>query len=106
MRAYKENGKFVEGTAADAAQLSNAARTRRLTAPTTNAAAAGSDSTPQMVYGPYNSIQILLDEESMVFQTAHKDAGGKLTQQCVTGEDSAMHALHSAPATKESSNDR
>jgi hypothetical protein len=75
------------------------------------ATAANTQAGEQVTYYPDNSIGIQLGDEFMVFQVAHKDATGKLTQECVTGEDTAAHALHS-PATptnvrqQESHNDR
>jgi len=111
MRAYMKDGQMVEASAADAAQLSNATRSPTVKgAAIAGTASANTQEDAQMINGPDNSIQIMLGEESMVFQMAHKDANGKLTQQCVTGEDSAAHALHSAPAhdqpKQESHNDR
>jgi hypothetical protein len=107
MRAYMKDGQMMEASAADAAQLSNATRAPATKATAiTGAASATTQDDAQMIYGPDNSVEIMLGEDSMVFQTAHKDAAGKLTQQCVTGEDSAAHALHSAPAKKERHNDR
>jgi hypothetical protein len=109
MRAYtNKEGQLTEATAADAAQLSAATRSRTLNASKsrTSSAAAAIDTGPEMTYGPDGSIQIMANEETMVFQTAHKDAHGKLTQECVTGESSAKHALHSPRAKQESRNDR
>lgn len=113
MRAYISNGQLYDGTAEDAAKLTNAARTRTGIATARTAASAATaepSEQPQIVYGPDNSMRIVLGEESMVFQVAHKNASGKVTQQCVTGEDSAAHAMHSAPAQddseQESHNDR
>jgi len=116
VRAYMDsNGKLSsEPTAAEAAQLSNAARPRTgiATAKTgvTAANAEPSEQQPQLVHGPDNSMSIMLTDDTMVFQVAHKNATGELTQQCVTGEDNAAHALHSPPvqahAQEESHNDR
>jgi len=111
MRVYMENGQMTEATAADAAKLSAATSARTLAAPKSrsSSAAVAADAGPQMLNGPYNSTEIVpSNDETMVFQMAHKDANGKLTQECVTGEDSAKHALHSpaAHAKQESRNDR
>ncbi len=114
MRAYLGPDGLLtnEPTAAEAAQLSNAARTRTGLATAKNGVTAANTepNDPTLIYGPDNSVGIMLTDASMVFQVAHKDASGELTRQCVTGEDNAAHALHSPPAQddaqEESRNDR
>lgn len=64
------------------------------------AATASSATSSDIIYGPENTQSVLTDEDSMVFQVAHKDADGKLTQECVTGESHANHALHSPKTPK------
>jgi len=101
-------GNMMQPSAADAAQLSNAAPARAgRTVAKSSAATATTHTAQQMTYGPDGSIEIMANEETLVFQMAHKDAQGKLSQECVTGESSAKHALHSpAHAKQESRNDR
>ena len=110
MRAYmNEEGQLTQATNADAAKLSNATPSAKLaTAKSrTSSAATAADTGPQMTYAEDGSIEIMANEETMVFQTAHKDANGKVTQECVTGESNAKHALHSPARSKqESRNDR
>jgi hypothetical protein len=55
---------------------------------------------PEIIYGPGNTESVVMGEESMVFQVARRDADGKLTQECVTGESHANHALHSPKAPR------
>ena len=47
-----------------------------------------------------------LNQSYMMYSVVHKGADGSLSEQCVTGESAAEHALHVAPATKEVSHDR
>lgn len=55
---------------------------------------------PQMIYGADGSVGLLLDEESMVYQVAHKDANGDVGQQCVNGKTEAAKALQSNTDSK------
>jgi hypothetical protein len=110
MRAYKDpvSGKLREATPEDAQQLSTAAaRTRARTATLSGPASASStESVERLIYGPDNAVGLMLEDESMVFQVARKDANGKLTRECITGENSAEHALHSHQHAQENSNER
>jgi hypothetical protein len=63
-------------------------------------ATASTKITPDIIYGPGNTQSVVMGEDSMVFQVVRRDANGKLTQECVTGESHAKHALHSHKATK------
>jgi hypothetical protein len=115
VKAYRDpvSGEFREATAGEAQQLATAAaRTRTgIATAKSGATAANTQAGGQITYYPDNSVGIELDDEFMVFQVAHKDAAGKLTRQCVTGEDSKAHALHSSATPinaqpEESHNDR
>ena len=47
-----------------------------------------------------------LNQSYMIYSVVHKNADGSLSEQCVTGESAADHALHVAPAAREVSHDR
>jgi hypothetical protein len=53
---------------------------------------------PQMIYGADGSVGLMLDEESMVYQVAYKDASGAVGQQCVNGKTAATKALQNKQA--------
>jgi hypothetical protein len=112
MQAYvdPETGELRAATAEEARLLSNATAARPRTRQLANSTAtAASTDEERLIFGPGNTVGLLLGEESMVFQTVQLDADGNLIQQCVTGEDQATHALHSAaaqPTQQESHNDR
>lgn len=112
VRAYldPETGELRAPTAEEARQLSNSATTATRLSPRANSVATAATNEEQLIYGPGNTVGLVLGEESMVFQMAQVDADGNLIQQCVTGEDEAAHALHSAATQdhtqQESRNDR
>jgi hypothetical protein len=92
-------------TAEEAKQLSSADAARTRTAIVANSATHSSTGDEQLIYGPGNTVGMLLTNADMVFQTVHIDADGNLIQECVTGEDAAAHAAH-AHTQQESNNDR
>jgi hypothetical protein len=47
-----------------------------------------------------------LNEAYMSYSVVSKDASGKLTEQCLTGEQAADHALHGAAVIEEVRHDR
>jgi hypothetical protein len=52
----------------------------------------------QYLYGADGSVGLMLDEESMVYQVAYKDASGAVGQQCVNGKSQATKALQNKQA--------
>jgi hypothetical protein len=91
-------------TPQEAKQLSNAAaRVRTLT--NSGTTTASTDDSERLIYGPNNTVGLLLGEEDMVSVKVQVDAEGNLTQECVTGEDDAAHAAH-GHTRQESKNDR
>jgi hypothetical protein len=105
-------GALSEETAQAAEQLSTtaAARTRTGILSPTGATIASTEESEQPIYGPNNAVGLMLTDADAVFQMVHIDADGNLSQQCITGEDEAAHALHShaakTPIQQESPNDR
>lgn len=101
-----EDGKPAQMTPEAAAQLSNAAT---VVAGKTIASTASASANVGMVRLENGGMMMEADQSLMMFEVARKDADGKVIQQCVTGEDSAKHALHSKATTaakKESRNAR
>jgi hypothetical protein len=47
-----------------------------------------------------------LNASYMSYSVVHKDESGRLTEQCVTGESAADHALHGAAAVEEVRHER
>jgi len=50
---------------------------------------------PEDVIGPDSGVGVMLDESSMVFNVAHVDANGKVSEICVDGKDAAHATVHS-----------
>jgi hypothetical protein len=94
-------------TAEEARQLSNVASARTRAGILTNNAAtnASTDDSERLIYGPDNTVGLLLTDADMVSQKVHLDADGNLIQECLTGEDAAAHAAHDH-TEQESHNDR
>jgi hypothetical protein len=55
---------------------------------------------------PNGMTAAILNEDFMSYEVVHKDANGKLVEQCVTGASAANHALHTSVAAQEVQNDR
>ena len=106
MKAYRDdNGTLREPMSTDAP----AASTTRARVGVANAkTAAVANAEPTLIQGPAQAVGVALDDEFMVSAVVHRDANGKLTQQCVTGETNAAHTLHSheQTASKENNNER
>jgi hypothetical protein len=100
MKAYMDpaTGKLLESdpAATQHSSLNHLAPLFSRTPATVGTASTASTTTaPEIIYGPGNTQSVLMGEDAMVFQVVHRDADGKLTQECVTGESHAKHALHS-----------
>jgi hypothetical protein len=105
VKAYidPETGKLREPNAGDAEQasLNHLAPLFSGTPATVGTASTASTITePVIIYGPGNTQSVVMGEDAMVFQVVHRGADGKLTQECVTGESHAKHALHSPKAPR------
>jgi hypothetical protein len=66
-------------------------------------AQAASDTSRARRYGPGNTVMVMLGDESTVYQVMHRDPGGEISQQCVTGKDAAAQALTQEPKAVERS---
>jgi hypothetical protein len=114
MKAFIDpiTGELYAGTAEQVKQLSNAPSARTRTGILANSVAtnASTDDSERLIYGPGNTVGLLLGEESMVFQKAHLDADGELIEECVTGEDAVAHPVdvhtQQGHTQQESHNDR
>jgi hypothetical protein len=108
LKAYRnpKTGELSESAPEEHSTLNHQAPLFSRSPRTATAASAASTTAivPEIIYGPQNTQSVALDEESMVFQVVHKDANGKLVQECVTGESHARHALHSPKASSAPNN--
>ena len=66
----------------------------RARAPAPAALQGGQAEQPVTTARPDGSRGVRLGEKSLVYEVVSRDADGKLTSQCVQGEDAARHALH------------
>jgi hypothetical protein len=104
MRAAKDQdtGEFRAPTASEVAELDAQAKAAK------NAAKPNAAKTTQVTVRKtdHGTQAISAGDEFMSYEVVHKDANGKLVEQCVTGEKAADQALSANVATQGVQHDR
>ena len=73
----------------------------RARAPRSAAAVAGTPQQPKALTGRHGAHGVRLGEKTLVYDVVTRGEDGKLSSQCVQGEDATRHALHTDNAQQE-----
>jgi hypothetical protein len=76
-------------------------RELRARAPRSAAAVSGTPQQPKALSGRHGAHGVRLGEKTLVYDVVTRGEDGKLSSQCVQGEDAARHALHTDHAQQE-----